>query len=314
MIEIINHGSIDFVVILGDLLDNHDKIDMRAYNRMEYFIHRISELKPTYILVGNHDRPNNKVYLSTTEHIFNPFKRWPNVIIVDTCYRMNWRGKEVCHVPFVPDGMFMQALVDCNIDWRDINLFFSHSEFVGCSINKFSKNKCDYWRPEYPLNIAGHIHDQEVVSPNLIYVGTPFQHGYAESSNKGLFLLNQDLQLEMIEIPVPKKLTKRISYQDIENVEVRPNEKLKLVIEGPTALINEILLQPQNVSKFENVKIVFNDNTKAKKKLYDFKPNISFIDRLNCELSKNPEMAAIFALAFPGTNPVQQNFMPQQNL
>lgn len=301
ILEVITLKDVDFVVVLGDIMHNHEKIDMRVFGRVEVFIEKISSLKPLYILIGNHDRPNNKVYL-TEEHMFNPFKRWNNVFIIDTAYQMEWKDKRICFMPFVPDGMFIRGLSDCNINIEETDLFFSHSEFVGCSINKFSKNKCDVWKPEYPLNIAGHIHDFEVVASNLIYVGTPYQSTFSEKTDKGIFLLDENLQLEMIQITVPKKIHKKINFKDIDSIEVNPDEKLKLTIDGPVAQVKEILNNPSNIDKFRDVKILFNDSNKERKKIQNFNSNMSFIDRLYSELNKNPEMGQIFSIAFQNNN------------
>lgn len=302
VLSIIRTRDVDFVILMGDILDNHEKIDLKCFKRAENFIAAVSELKPLYILIGNHDRANNKVFM-TDEHVFGPYKRWHNVHIVDDhCETLTWREKRICMVPYVPNGMFMKALEHCSLDVYDFDLFFGHSEFQGCSINKLSQNKCDVWDESYPMNIQGHIHSFEVVGNNLVYVGTPFQQTFGEShENKGVFLIDEDLGLELIELNIPKKVTKRINYTEISSVEINPSEKTRLIITGPKTMIKEILLTPEYQQKFKDVKIVFNDVKTKKKSKFEFRTNMSFMDRLASELSKNVEMDNSFKKFFQKT-------------
>jgi len=299
VLTIIQQREIDFVILLGDILDNHEKIDLKCFKRVENFIAAVSELKPLYILIGNHDRVNNKVFM-TDEHVFGPYKRWHNVYIVDDhCETLIWREKKICMVPYVPNGMFMKALEHSSIDVEEYDLVFGHSELHGCSINKISGNKCDVWPESYPLTIQGHIHSFEVVGNNVIYVGTPYQQTFGEShENKGVFLVNENLELEMIELNIPKKVTKRINYTEISSVDINPNEKTRLIITGPKTMIKEILLTPEYQEKFKDVKIVFNDVKTKKKSKFEFRSNMSFMDRLLSELSKNVDMNESFKKFF----------------
>lgn len=299
-IKIINNSNIAFIVVLGDTLDNHEKIDMKCFIRMENFIDELSKLKMTYILIGNHDRINNKVFM-TTEHVFGPFKRWNNVHIVDDhCHVIEWKNMKVCFVPYVPNGRFMEALAFSNINLNEINLVFSHSEFANCSINKISGSKCDEWLPHFPLNIAGHIHSFEHSSDNLIYVGTPFQHSFGENDkNKGIFIINEDLNLELRELNIPKKVTQRIDYTEINNVKINKNEKTRLIISGPKAMVKEILSNVELQERFNDVKIMFNDSETSKKRhKIKFRTTMSFIDRLSSALDANPDMKILFSNFF----------------
>lgn len=299
VLYILDTRDISRVVLLGDICNDHETLNLSVIARVTKMIEEISALKPLDILIGNHDRKNNKDFL-TDLHAFNAFKRWHNVTIVDTCHVIEWKNKKICLAPFVPDGRFMEALDVCNININEIDLFFAHQEFAGCSFSKFSKNKCDEWKPTYPLLISGHIHEQEIIADNLIYVGTPFQQTFAESPDKGIFILDEFLQLEMIEINVPRKVHKIISYQDIDSTFPSANEKLKLTIQGPVKIVKDILSRDVYAKRFKGVKILYKDTTKERKVKVSFTSHMSFKERLNEELSKNPEMNEIYGVLFGG--------------
>ena len=70
------------IVILGDVLHEHERLHTIPLNKSYEFIRKMSSISPTYILVGNHDLINNQQFLSTN-HWMNALKDWPNVTIVD---------------------------------------------------------------------------------------------------------------------------------------------------------------------------------------------------------------------------------------
>jgi predicted phosphodiesterase len=295
---IIDNKKIDFVVILGDIMHDHDTCKIPIMMRVHEMIEKISDRVMVYILIGNHDRVNNKVYL-TDEHAFNAYKKWKNVVIVDTAKTTTWNDKKICFMPFVPDGRYMEALKDCEIDPMNFDLFFAHQEFLKCSINKLTKSKCDDWLDEYPLTISGHIHEYEMVGSNLIYVGTPFNHTYGEKGEKGLFILHPEMELEMVKLNIPKKVTKTISHEDIDSLVIDPNEKLKLIIDGPIALVKTILSNPKYMEKLDGVKIQFKDRTKkVKQNEMVFQSNKSFLMRLREGLNADNEMKPVFESIF----------------
>ena len=99
----------DFVVVLGDVLHTHERLHTTALNKAYELIHRLRRLRPTYVLVGNHDLINNQQFL-TDKHWMNGLKEWENVTIVDTVQRLLHDGQLFVFCPYVPPGRFEEAL------------------------------------------------------------------------------------------------------------------------------------------------------------------------------------------------------------
>jgi DNA repair exonuclease SbcCD nuclease subunit len=299
VVVLLEEANIDFVVVLGDVMHDHGRADMRVFVRVKEFIERISNLKPVYVLIGNHDRYSNKVTMSS-EHFFGPYERWENVHIVDTDFMtVEWSGKRVCMMPYIPNGMMKQLLRERNLDLTTYDLVFSHSEFADCSMNKLTGSKCDVWEDDYPLNVAGHIHAFESVKHNLVYVGTPFQHTFGESDvNKGVFLVNENLELEFVELDIPKKITIEVDHTELALVEIDPRHHTRLVVNGPAPLIRDLLKSPDYVRKFENVKVVVNSRGKSRVPKFNFESTSSFTKRLDAGLNANPTMKEKFTRFF----------------
>lgn len=307
IMNIISTRKIEFVVLLGDTLDSHEKINMECYNRAcDLFDMIISTGVHLFVLIGNHDRTNNKVYM-TNRHPFRGYNNQKGITIVDKCYVHTHNLENVgllkfCFVPFIPDGMYMQALADCNINVEEISMFFSHSEFEGCKINKLSKSKCDKWPDDYPLNVSGHIHDEETVQHNLIYTGTPFQHTYADTPDKGLFLMDLTtglFSLEKIKTSVPKKVIWKIHYTQLENISLDPSLDIRLDIYGPTSYVKELMKRPDMVSKFNSVIKRYKDETKTEISECLDKPDTQqFYNAFLTEVGKDEKMGYVYGILF----------------
>lgn len=315
IMQILSTREILMVILLGDTLDSHEKINMECYNRAcDLFEIIMSTGVPLFVLIGNHDRANNKVYM-TNRHPFRGYCNVPGIKIIDRCYIHeftvtqldgNIANLKFCFVPFVPDGMYLQALSDCNINVSDMSIFFSHSEFQGCKINKISKNKCDIWPSEYPLNISGHIHDEEIVQENLIYVGTPFQHTYADSIDKGLFLMDLktgEFKLEKIKTRVPPKVTWQIHYTQLQQLTLNPNLDIKLEIFGPTSHVKELMKRPDMVAKYDSVVKRYKDETSSKidcdsSIISSSSDNQQFCHVFLSEISQDEKMSFVYSHLF----------------
>ena len=303
ILRIIRERNPSIVVILGDVLNDHEKINLFAFHRLEKFFHDLIEIGiELFVLKGNHDAPSNKSYL-TDDHVLNPFKKWINTHIIDTCQIFKRAGIKFCCIPFVPDGMVLQALKDCQIEDKDINVFFSHSEYIGCKINKISGGKCDAWPIDYPLNISGHIHDKEIVQSNLIYVGMPYQLSFSESSDKVIHLLSFQeglLNLEPISLNIPKKIYVTINYTELYSFIV-PEGEIKIKIIGPIQEVKKFLATPEMKLKYQDVKIVYTD-TSVIKIIPKERIIVPFQVRLHQEIQRDndPEMMKMFQNIFEG--------------
>lgn len=210
-----------FIVILGDILNSHETVKVQAHKLAESLIENMSEIAPTYILIGNHDYINNSQFL-TNNHIFTPFKKWKNVFIADTTPLVLEVGNSVEHgaktfifCPYTPPGRFTEALdkvIPLGHDWSFADCIFAHQEFKGCNLGSVISTKGDEWDSDYPPVISGHIHEESTVGDNIFYVGTPMQQTFAESTNKKVWFIewkeghdDQAFLIEKIQIPMKQK-------------------------------------------------------------------------------------------------------------
>ena len=190
----------NLIIILGDVLHEHERLHTIPLNKSYEFIKRMSEISLTYILVGNHDLINNQQFLSTN-HWMNALKDWPNVMIVDKPITHDMSENQfITMCPYVPNGRFIEALNTMlpeipdsdpdfvpdseTRDWKDSILIFAHQEFKGCKMGAIESIDGDTWTTEYPPVISGHIHsNQTLKDSNVYYPGSAMQNAFGDPNN-----------------------------------------------------------------------------------------------------------------------------------
>lgn len=243
IVNIINTNKLDFVVVAGDLLDNHDRLDVEPYNLALQFIDALRTLVKTFVLVGNHDYKNNQQFL-TDHHWMNALKHWNNVEIVDSVVEYQivcglFEAKFL-FVPYVPPGRFIEAIktkVDQS-NLKDYKAIFAHQEFYGCKMGPIQSTCGDKWDEALPMVVSGHIHNKQWSQKNIYYPGSAMQHAFGQSIENTVSILSfnpNELSYEEVDLKMPKLIIKYISVCDImkplkyENKKFR---KYKLVVEG----------------------------------------------------------------------------------
>jgi DNA repair exonuclease SbcCD nuclease subunit len=236
---LVENAKPDFVVVMGDVLDTHEKVSVFPLNLLIKFFKMLSERVPTYVLVGNHDLIGNTQFL-TEHHCLNSFKEWKNLTICDNVKTLELKGQKFVFVPYVPNERFLDALETLRPQgktWTDASCIFAHQEFYGCRFNPVQvSTEGDLWSDDKPLVVSGHIHNEQRLQPNLYYVGSSLQHGFSENADKIIALLSfskgQPFGLQRIDLQLPKK---KIFYLDVENADlfvVPPETQTKVVIKG----------------------------------------------------------------------------------
>ena len=205
----------DFIVCTGDMLNDHETIHSDPLRRVIAFVHRLRQYAPVYVIVGNHDRPNNSNFL-TDEHPFTAMKYWHantvdhQVRVVDVVLTEQVKGHQFIFVPYVPPGRFFDALQTVTPTPSDNGAettgtlsqmaryrqrldpvmatttgLFTHQEFYGVPLSKDTvSTNGDRWPMDYPVVINGHIHDYSQPQANVYNVGTPFQQTFGENADK----------------------------------------------------------------------------------------------------------------------------------
>lgn len=271
----------DLIVCLGDVLDRHEKISLFALRRATLFLEKLSLIARTYVLIGNHDRPNNSTYL-TDEHPFLAYKRWGDrLVIVDNLLQ----EEDMLFVPYVPPGRFLETLRGVK-DWEKSKVIFAHQEFTGARMGAITSS-AEKWPEDAPFIISGHIHDYQKVQDNLLYVGTPIQHAFNDNQNKTISLF-EDWQETRIDLECRKKRIMHLRVSDLESFVLPENVSLKLVIEGEREELRLLSSAPLiKELKSQGVKVHFKPLEKKEKFVYN--RETSFYSTLQ-EMVKDDEL------------------------
>lgn len=225
----------DFIVILGDVLDTHEKIHSIPLNKAKEFILAMREVAYTYVLVGNHDFYNNSQFLNSN-HWMNILKEWEGLEIVDTVVTCENEGEFFVFVPYVSPGRFEEALDTIGEEWKSASCIFAHQEFYGCKMGSITSLDGDKWPEKYPRVVSGHIHSSDHLQGNLYYTGSAMQHAFGESEKNTVAVLDLEISqytCREVDLELPRKKIIATTFKKVMEFKIPSGEdKLMLSISG----------------------------------------------------------------------------------
>lgn len=295
----------DVIVCLGDVLDRFANIRQETLSQATDFFRLLQCHAPVYIIIGNHDRPHNAVFL-TTEHPFNAVKYWDDhpheVHIIDTTYICTIKGMNFVFVPYVPNGRFVEAL-DHVDNWRNADLIFAHQDFMHAKYGSMVSTNGDTWLEEYPAVISGHIHDYQEIGSNIIYPGSPIQHAFDESPIKSLLLVHctsDSISYHRVPLDVPIYWVHRMHIKDVPTYappDLPRYSDMKIVLQGSSSEI-KAMAKIKKIKEWQKMGIkiqpvVIGSERPAPSALLAQRDNKSFIDLLRDHLIERKDLLAL---------------------
>jgi DNA repair exonuclease SbcCD nuclease subunit len=306
IIEYITKSTPDLIVILGDVLDTNERIHMTPLIHASNFMKACQDLAPLYVIIGNHDRRHNKVFL-TPDHPFVALHGWHNTTICDVVKFITINDLNLLFVPYVEPGRFNDALNTCE-HWQSAHIIFCHQEFKGAHMGPVISEHGDDWDAENPYVISGHIHEHQLVGTNIFYPGTPMQHHYDTNYEKWIWLFDihpnirehADLKYEKWSLNLPIKKEINLKIMDINGYKLEKNVMLKINIEGTPSEIKTLLKHPKiNEWKKKGVKIIYK-YTAAEKILSPIKSSNNYADMLYDTIKDHDDLFLLYMNMFGG--------------
>ena len=243
--------DIDLIIVLGDTLNNHQKVDALCLKRAVDYLYLLTKYTDTIIILGNHDVCNPNVFL-TENHWLYGFKTLGTttkhkLTIVDKPILEKFGDIRLVFSPYVPEGKLVEAL-NTIPNWQNCNAVFCHQTIDGAKFGAITVENVEQWEPEYPLSISGHIHIPQCIANapknphykgHFIYVGSIF-NSQGDTSKKRLLLAdinNICINLKDIHLNLLQKSTLKINYTEINEFDYTEykNTKLKLIINFDSA-------------------------------------------------------------------------------
>lgn len=304
---VINNKDIKFVVIMGDTLDSFEKINTYVWNRVCNWINDLSSLDiHLFILIGNHDIPNNSLFMSDV-HVFKMVSKH-NVTIVDKPIRYD----KFLFLPYTPPGRFGEAL-SLVPDLNDVEVIFAHQEFKGSKLTQdgtLLSSEGDVWPLESKqFIISGHLHDYHKSQDNILYVGTPYTINFTNINDENTVSLfdYKDLKEERISLDIPMKHTIKLTVDefikyDFSKIKCVSGSLIKVIISGDQS--ENIIMKDAKVSVLiDNGFIVkFAPNKKVFIQHYKVERGKSYIDKLISILNEDDDLREYVDIIFKNSH------------
>lgn len=246
----------DFIVCLGDILHTNEKINLTPFKAATYFLHQLSEITTTYLIIGNHDYKNKSQFL-TDNHGFNALKKWKNMYVIDKVFTHSFGNFKFSFCPYVQTGRLLEALNSSGEMWELSDALFCHQEMRGAPMGSIVSTEGDEWDKAYPLIISGHIHDWCKLG-NVFYTGSIMQHGIKDQRKKYLwsFTFKKDskdskakVSSKKIDLKMGRKVLVKMHMDDVNSFD--PSKSIQT---AEDELVLEIQGYPEQHKLFKNSK------------------------------------------------------------
>lgn len=172
------------IVFCGDFFHMRDEISVDTLHFGSDLLGMFSDFN-LIMITGNHD-----CYLKDSSRINSlaPFRKWPNINIVESVYSIESYGKVI---NFIPWGTSLSDIPKGDITFGHFEIkFFKMNTFSLCE-DGFTPNEI---LDKAPLTFSGHFHlrdDRKYKNGNIVYVGNPFQMDFNDAeSSKGYYILD----------------------------------------------------------------------------------------------------------------------------
>ena len=284
----LKNNKYDVIISMGDLLHTHERLNSLALNVAVKYLELLSSHAKTYVLVGNHDYINCSQFL-TTNHWLNCVKHINNITVVDKVYSFEKDKIKIIMCPFVPDGRFVEALNTYG-DWKNANCIFGHQLLDGCKMGCMIVKDIEEWKKEYPMCICGHIHEKQIISSNLRYIGSVLQDAFGERDKTitEVIIDTNNITFKEYSLDLPCKKTITIDSSELFKFKFPINTdfvKYKVIINGNENDFKTFKLSDIYKNVPRDIKIEFKNTKKSieekKEKILSIKNyNINFYDVL----------------------------------
>lgn len=263
-LKVIKTLTPDLIVVAGDTLDRFENANSEPFTEATQWLGNLEDVAPVVLLIGNHDLRHPNDYLTRIHH-FNPFKRWTNTVVVDYPVQLTIHGYKLAFIPYVPDGSLAKAIREPVLSEpirglpslyprygldpiEGFSLVFAHQTIKGAmTYNNKPSLDGDYWPPNYPMLISGHLHLHHQPHPNVLYPGTPKQQKFDEDPDKALTLIELTTGNRVItrhRMAIPIKVMVELAWDQLDTYVIPPDQQLKISIRGTAAQLESVKGHP----------------------------------------------------------------------
>lgn len=188
------------IIFCGDYFHTRDEVSVDTLHFGTKVLELFNEFN-IFMIVGNHD-----CFLKDSSEVnsISPYKKWPNVTIVDQTLTLDAFGTKM---NFIPWGVEVHDIPTADIT-------FGHFEIRCFRMNTYSL--CDDGivaediLEKSPLVISGHFHlrdEKNYSKGTILYAGNPFQMDFNDAgTTKGFYVLDlKTREYEFVENEISPK-------------------------------------------------------------------------------------------------------------
>lgn len=247
------------LIIAGDLNDTKAIIRAEVANRLLYLFSGLSI--PIYILVGNHDKINEKGFHNGLNYLE------PYAEIIFNSTKVSIKGTEIYFIPY--QSNFVDFEREINMVPRD-SLVVMHQGVKGASMGDYmvDNSSVNPALMSHVKCISGHYHRHQTIG-TVTYLGSPYTTSFGEANDgpKGFIILNNDGSFERCILHLRKHVILETDVQSMQKdlKPVNKNDIIWIKIKGNRTELDMLkkrqVAELIDIQDFKLDKIYTDDNT-----------------------------------------------------
>lgn len=243
------------LIIAGDLHDTKANLRAECMNAIIETLNRLPlscEAPPVYLLIGNHDKINEK----SIDHSLFFLDPFVTLVEYAIAYDLERRGGDYVHLlPYFSDTDRLKQYL------KDIpkgSIVIMHQGIKGSNSGEYIQDRTAITKEDVAglRVISGHYHRRQTLElpdgGKWDYIGNPFTLNFGEAGDpeKGFQVLYDDGSLEFIPTNLRKHVVIEQNIESLTPVDVSPEDILCVKIKGPKNALS-LLSKSEIASKLQ---------------------------------------------------------------
>lgn len=240
IIEVCKKNNIKTILHGGDIFNSRTA---QSLNVLRCFNNILNKLQDNglnlWAIPGNHDKAN----LEDTFSFLNVFGSHSSFQLLEREHSVEeLSDRMIFHfLPyFKENGSYLERLSNIKVDSKKKNVLITHIAVSGVKNNDGSvvnNNVKSELFKQFDKVYVAHYHNKQKVSDNIEYLGSLYPANYGEDNQKGIHIVDEDMNLEFIKLDFPEYYHYKFKTSDIKDIrrklkEIDQKHNIRFTIKG----------------------------------------------------------------------------------
>lgn len=219
-IQCAEENGLDRVYHFGDNLHSRKSQTQSLLTTFETILDKFADKDIKLVsIVGNHDKTDYR----SEKSFLSPYKHHPGLILHETYHIEQLDDVVICYLSYFDEDLYLIYLDELINDLQQYLpndrpvILITHIGIEGAIMNNGKAIESEVntnTLSVFDRVFIGHYHDAQAFD-NIRYVGASLQHNFGEQVQKGLCIIDESLEPQIMEVDFPRFITYTFEASEI---------------------------------------------------------------------------------------------------